>query len=91
MFEHTSSETPWRRIERRRSLNPGADYVEVGECVRCRRGVDRAFPSEYRLLAEEVVCTECAEILVGVDVAASTFSSRPVGGDGAPHAPAPPA
>ena len=51
---------PWRRIERRRGPNPGADFVEVGECVRCRRGVDRAFPTEYRMRDGELLCADCA-------------------------------
>ena len=66
MFEGKSSEAgapeqpaPWRRIERLGRDGRVLDYVEVGQCGACGRGVDRAFP-EWRVVDGALVCLECA-------------------------------
>ena len=51
----------WRRIERRSPSGRLLDYVEVGECSDCGRGVDKAHPVEYRLIGGELYCAPCAE------------------------------
>jgi hypothetical protein len=53
----------WRRIERRDDRGRVQDWVEVGECESCGRGVDRVFPSEYRLREGSIVCRECCSRL----------------------------
>ena len=52
---------PWRRIERRSPSDHISDYVEVGECLDCGRGVDKATPAEYRLIGGELYCAPCAD------------------------------
>jgi DNA-directed RNA polymerase subunit RPC12/RpoP len=54
------AEPAWRRIERRDERGVVTDWVEVGQCSRCGRGVDRAFPVEYRTYGGEVVCRGCS-------------------------------
>ena len=58
MFDITDAE-PWRRIDRCSSLGVPIDWVYVGECVACGRGVDRDFPNEYRIVASALHCREC--------------------------------
>ena len=53
--------SPWRRIERRSPSGGILDYVEVGECSDCGRGVDKEHPAEYRLIGGELYCAPCAE------------------------------
>jgi hypothetical protein len=50
----------WRRIERRDDAGRLLDWVEVGRCVGCGRGVDREFPGEYRAVGDALFCRECA-------------------------------
>jgi hypothetical protein len=50
----------WRRIERRDAAGRLLDWVEVGRCVGCGRGVDREFPAEYRAVGDVLFCRECA-------------------------------
>src|SRR5687768_4820019 len=52
--------SPWYRLERRITSNDLEDYVEVGACSHCGRGVDRAFPPEYRIIDEQLLCVACA-------------------------------
>jgi hypothetical protein len=61
MFNTTRKLSPWRRIERVTSAGEVRDYVEVGACGRCGRGVDRLFPVEYREIAGELACVWCLE------------------------------
>ena len=49
----------WYRIERRDSSGRVQDWVEVGRCVQCGRGVDREFPAEYRQVNGELYCRAC--------------------------------
>ena len=46
----------WRRIERRDDAGRLLDWVEVGRCVGCGRGVDREFPGEYRAVGDALFC-----------------------------------
>jgi hypothetical protein len=57
---HRLTASPWRRIERRDDHGAVTDWVEVGQCARCGRGVDRAFPVEYRAIGDTVVCRSCS-------------------------------
>ena len=50
----------WRRIERRDASGAVVDWVEVGSCAGCGRGVDREFPREYRAVEGILYCRECA-------------------------------
>jgi hypothetical protein len=50
----------WRRIERRDASGAVVDWVEVGSCAGCGRGVDREFPREYRAVGGVLFCRECA-------------------------------
>jgi hypothetical protein len=50
----------WRRIERRDAAGRLLDWVEVGRCAGCGRGVDREFPAEYRAVGDVLFCRECA-------------------------------
>lgn len=50
----------WHRIERRDALGQVSDWVEVGCCDGCGRGVDREFPVEYHLAGSAIFCRECA-------------------------------
>lgn len=63
MFQHSGPDrglhSPWRRVERRSPEGRVVDYVEVGAGGLCGRGVDRAFPAEYREVEGEVRCAEC--------------------------------
>jgi hypothetical protein len=59
MFERLTTTGNWHRIERVGNDGRVLDYVEVGECDECGRGVDRMFPSEYRLVAGTLVCAGC--------------------------------
>ena len=59
MFDTTGKPSPWRRIERVTPAGEVRDYVEVGACGRCGRGVDRAFPVEYQQVGQELVCAAC--------------------------------
>ena len=60
MREHHSVSGPWHPIERRGSDGRVLDYVEVGACARCGRGVDREVRAEYRTVGGELVCAGCA-------------------------------
>lgn len=51
---------PWRRVVRRTPDGRVLDWVEVGQCAACGRGVDREFPAEYRDVAGTILCSECA-------------------------------
>ena len=50
----------WHRIERRDASGAVVDWVEVGRCAACGRGVDREFPREYRDLQGVLYCRPCA-------------------------------
>jgi hypothetical protein len=50
----------WYRIERRDASGRVRDWVEVGRCANCGRGVDREFPAQYRILGGELYCRACA-------------------------------
>ena len=56
-------ECAWRRIERRDKDGKVTDWVEVGECAQCGRGVDREFPAEYRTVRGRVYCRSCSPSL----------------------------
>ncbi len=49
----------WYRIERRDARGNVEDWVEVGRCARCGRGVDREFPAEYRETGGVLLCRGC--------------------------------
>ena len=49
----------WHRIERLGRDGRVLDYVEVGQCRDCGRGVDRIFP-EWREVDGAIVCVDCA-------------------------------
>jgi hypothetical protein len=49
----------WYRIERRDTNGRVRDWVEVGRCRTCGRGVDRAFPADYREVDGSLYCREC--------------------------------
>jgi hypothetical protein len=51
---------PWHRIERRSNDGCVLDYVEVGACAGCGRGVDRDVPAEYREDGGALLCAACA-------------------------------
>jgi hypothetical protein len=53
-------EQVWHRIERRGSRGQILDFVEVGACTACGRGVDRSCPNEYRIIAGRLYCSACA-------------------------------
>src|SRR3712207_1747739 len=53
-------EQMWHRIERRGSRGQLLDFVEVGACAVCGRGVDRACPNEYQIIAGRLHCRPCA-------------------------------
>ena len=61
----------WHRIERRDARGAVLDWVEVGQCARCGRGVDRAFPPEYREVGGALYCRACVPRLVAAPAAAS--------------------
>ena len=50
----------WRRVVRHAPDGRVLDWVEVGQCATCGRGVDREFPSEYREVAGSLLCRECS-------------------------------
>ncbi len=60
MFDREPS-SPWRRIERRSPTGGILDYVEVGACSDCGRGVDKETPTEYRLIGGELYCAPCVD------------------------------
>jgi DNA-directed RNA polymerase subunit RPC12/RpoP len=49
----------WHRIERHDARGDVEDWVEVGRCIRCGRGVDREFPVEYREANDTIYCRSC--------------------------------
>ena len=49
----------WYRIERRDAGGRVQDWVEVGRCAQCGRGVDREFPAEYRQVDGQLYCRAC--------------------------------
>jgi hypothetical protein len=49
----------WFRIERRDASGAVVDWVEVGRCATCGRGVDREFPREYRAAGGVITCRDC--------------------------------
>ncbi len=55
----TVSQSRWKRIERRDQHGKVQDWVEVAACKRCGKGVDRAFPVEYRLADGQILCRDC--------------------------------
>ena len=60
MFKTSNPSSPWHKLERKLAGEHEADYVEIGACTHCGRGVDRAFPAEYRFVEDQLVCAECA-------------------------------
>ena len=50
----------WHRVVRRAPDGRVLDWVEVGQCAACGRGVDREFSSEYQTVAGTLLCRECA-------------------------------
>jgi len=50
----------WHRVVRRAPDGRVLDWVEVGQCAACGRGVDREFSFEYRTVAGTLLCCECA-------------------------------
>src|SRR5687768_12488291 len=50
----------WRRVVRRTPDGRVLDWVEVGQCAACGRGVDRDFPCEYREVGSMLLCHACA-------------------------------
>ncbi len=60
MIELIAQRGLWTRIERRDATGRLLDFVEVGQCAACGRGVDRDFPVEYRQRAGQLLCTPCA-------------------------------
>ena len=75
MFE-IETVSPWRRIERRSPDGGIVDYVEVGACSQCGRGVDRDTPTEYRLIGVKLHCAPCAEADGAADRAADYVGER---------------
>jgi|GEM_PF-3968075 len=61
MFQVESLSGPWRRVERRATNGQVLDYVVVGACTHCGRGVDRDFPLEYQLIDGTLLCLACAQ------------------------------
>lgn len=55
-------EQTWYRIERRDVGGAVVDWVEVGRCTGCGRGVDREFPREYRDVHGVIYCRECLTV-----------------------------
>ena len=49
----------WHRVVRRAPDGRVLDWVEVGQCAACGRGVDREFSSEYRIVTGTLLCREC--------------------------------
>ena len=60
MIEVIARRGSWTRIERRDRNGRLLDFVEVGQCASCGRGVDRDFPVEYRERGGRLLCTGCA-------------------------------
>jgi hypothetical protein len=60
MLECIAKRGHWTRIERRDHRGRVLDFVEVGQCACCGRGVDRDCPSEYREYDDRLVCASCA-------------------------------
>ena len=60
MLECIATRGNWTRIERRDRSGRLLDFVEVGRCAICDRGVDRDFPVEYRELDGRLLCASCA-------------------------------
>jgi hypothetical protein len=58
--ERAEAGPSWRRIVRHGLDGRVLDWVEVGQCAACGRGVDREFPSEYRDVAGTLFCRVCA-------------------------------
>jgi hypothetical protein len=67
----------WRRIERRDDAGRLLDWVEVGRCVGCGRGVDREFPGEYRAVGDALFCRECARRLPDLTPAPGVAAPAP--------------
>jgi hypothetical protein len=67
----------WRRIERRDDAGRLLDWVEVGRCVGCGRGVDREFPGEYRAVGDALFCRECARRLPDLPPAPGVAAPAP--------------
>ena len=57
----------WHRVVRYTRTGRVLDWVEVGQCARCGRGVDREFRCEYREVAGTVLCRACAPSVDGTD------------------------
>ena len=60
MIEVVARRGNWTRIERRDGSGRLLDFVEVGQCASCGRGVDRDFPVEYRERDGRLLCVGCA-------------------------------
>lgn len=50
----------WYLIVRRDADGRVRDWVEVGECAGCGRGVDRDVPAEYSERDGQLYCRDCA-------------------------------
>ena len=60
MLECIAKRGNWTRIERRDHSGRLLDFVEMGECAVCGRGVDRECPVEYREHDGRLWCAGCA-------------------------------
>ncbi len=80
MFNHELiSPAPWRRIVRYDASGNALDWVDVGQCLRCGRGVDRDVPAEYRLIAGRLFCRACAALIEAHRAVGATVSGPPAG------------
>ncbi|MBI3973641.1 MAG: hypothetical protein HY332_20390 [Chloroflexi bacterium] len=52
--------TAWHRIEKRDEQGQVIEWCEVGPCASCGRGVDREFPVKYKVVADTLLCSDCA-------------------------------
>src|SRR5687768_6928927 len=87
MFQSPNPSSPWRKLERKLAGEHESDFVEIGACTHCGRGVDRDFPAEYRFVEDQLVCAECVPLTPhlyasGASDAVPVFPTTDSGGSG---------